>query len=98
MPNESESLNILLRNARTTSLRTPQALRSGARSRRKGLGFSLCAAPSRMAVLVFQSWAELSRYGVQSEVRIDIKNSRIRGRSELESELELELESESEEL
>jgi hypothetical protein len=51
-----------------------------------------------MAVLVFQSWAELSRYGVQSEVRIDIKNSRIRGRSELESELELELESESEEL
>jgi hypothetical protein len=73
-------------------------------SRRKGLGFSLCAVPSRMAVLVFQSWAELSQDGVRAESRTRIEGSRIRGggkselesESESESELELELESESE--
>jgi hypothetical protein len=43
-----------------------------------------------MAVLVFQSWAELSRDGVQAELRTGIKGSRIRdgGKSESESELE----------
>jgi hypothetical protein len=67
-------------------------LQSGAGSRRKGLGFSLCAVPSQMAVLVFQSWAELSRDGVRAELRTEIKGSRIRGRGK--SELELESESE----
>jgi hypothetical protein len=45
-----------------------------------------------MAVLVFQSWAELSRDGVRAELRTGIKGSRIRdgGKSELESELESE--------
>jgi hypothetical protein len=70
--------------------RSPQALWSGVGSRRKGLGFSLCAAPSPMAVLVFQSWAELSRDGVRAELRTGIKGSRIRGRGKLESESELE--------
>jgi hypothetical protein len=67
-------------------------LRSGAGSRRKGLGFSLCAVPSRMAVLVFQSWAELSRYGVQVELTTEIKGSRIRGGGKSESESESESE------
>jgi hypothetical protein len=51
-----------------------------------------------MAVLVFQSWAELCRDGVRAELRTGIKGSRIRGggKSELELELELELESELE--
>jgi hypothetical protein len=51
-----------------------------------------------MAVLVFQSLAELSRDGVWAELRTRIEGLRIRdrGKSELELELELELESESE--
>jgi hypothetical protein len=61
-------------------------LRSGAGSIRKGLGFSLCAAPSWMAVLIFQSWAKLSRDGVRAELRTGIKGSRIRGEGNLESE------------
>jgi hypothetical protein len=63
----------VVKNTRTASLWSPRALRSGAGSRRKGLGFSLCAAPSRKAVLVFQSWAELSRDGVQAELRTKVK-------------------------
>jgi hypothetical protein len=46
-----------------------------------------------MAVLVFQSWAELSRDGVRAELRTEIKGSRIRGGGKLESELESESES-----
>jgi hypothetical protein len=38
-------------------------LQSRVGSRRKGLGFSLCAVPSRMAVLVLLGGAELSRDG-----------------------------------
>jgi hypothetical protein len=83
-----------VKNARTVSLRSPPVLWSGAGSRWKGLGFSLCAAPSQRAVLVFQSWVELSRDGVRAEVRTEIKDSRIRDGGELESELK----SESEEL
>jgi hypothetical protein len=40
------SVLLVLRNVRTASLRSPQVLWSGAGSRWKGLGFSLCATPS----------------------------------------------------
>jgi hypothetical protein len=46
-----------------------------------------------MAVLVFQSWAELSQDRVRAEVRTKINDSRIRGRGESESEAESESES-----
>jgi hypothetical protein len=64
----SEGMQATVKNAYLASLWSPQALWSRAGSRQKGLGFSLCAAPSRMAVLVFQSWAELSRDGVRAEL------------------------------
>jgi hypothetical protein len=48
-----------------------------------------------MAVLIFQSWAELSRDGVWAELRTGIKGSRIRGGGNLESESQSQLESES---
>jgi hypothetical protein len=75
---------------KTRLYRSPQAFRSGAGSGRKGFGFSLCAAPSQVAVLVFQSWVELSRDGVRAELRTGIKGLRIRGGGKSESESELE--------
>jgi hypothetical protein len=82
----------IVKNAGSASLWSPQVLRSRAGSRRKGLGFSLCAAPSRMAVLVFRGGAELSRDGFQTEVRTQVKGSRFKSGGESESESESESE------
>jgi len=46
-----------------------------------------------MAVLVFQSWAELSRDGVRAELRTEIEGLRIRGGGKSGSESESESES-----
>jgi hypothetical protein len=83
-----DGLWVGVKNVGSASLQSPRALQSGAGSRQKGLGFSLCAAPSRMAVLIFWGGAELSRDEVWTEVRTQIKGSRIKsgGGSESESE------------
>jgi hypothetical protein len=67
-------------------------LRGGVGSRRKGLGFSLCAAPSRLAGPCISELGRVESRRSPGEV-YNVVGIKIRGlRSEMEAEVEAELE------